>query len=62
MTTRWNTAATRAVLIATPTMVACGVAGLQWLALAMALVVILNAQRLHIATPWRDEALASRRL
>lgn len=52
MIARWNTPATGAVLIALPVMLAS--APLWPLTLIMAFVVVQNAVKLHVVSPWRE--------
>ena len=55
MIARWNTPATGAVLIALPVMLASAPLADLWpLTLIMAFVVVQNAVKLHVVSPWRE--------
>ena len=55
MIAHWLKSPTAAVLIAVPVMLACAAENHLWaLTLAMAFCAVLNAAKLHIASPWRE--------
>lgn len=57
MIARWTTPAAGTVLIAVPVMlVSAPVADLWPLTLVMAYVVVQNAAKLHVVSPWRERS------
>ena len=56
MIARWTTPAAGAVLIAVPAMLVCAAADSWPLTLVAAYVVVQNAAKLHVASPWRERS------